>query len=56
MFKIGDVVTIRKDLHQGNEYNLYVSQYMTKYAGRTARIKRILPYKGLFYPLYIKLD
>jgi hypothetical protein len=38
-YKVGDYVTIRKDLKDGNGLSLYVNPKMLKYAGKTYRVK-----------------
>lgn len=40
-YKVGDYVTIRKDLKDGNGLSLYVNPKMLKYAGKTYRIRGI---------------
>lgn len=40
-YKVGDYVTIRKDLKDGNGLSLYVNPKMLKYAGNTYRVKSI---------------
>lgn len=40
-YKVGDYVTIRKDLKDGNGLSLYVNPKMLKYAGKAYRIKGI---------------
>lgn len=40
-YKVGDYVTIRKDLEDGNGLSLYVNPKMLKYAGNTYRVKSI---------------
>lgn len=40
-YKVGDYVTIRKDLKDGNGLSLYVNPKMLKYAGNIYRVKSI---------------
>ena len=41
-YKVGDYVTIRKDLKDGDGLSLYVNPKMLKYAGKTYQIKDIV--------------
>lgn len=53
-FKIGDKVRIRKDLKEGNDFNLYVTDDMEELAGKIVTITKVWENDGGRY--YIKED
>jgi hypothetical protein len=41
MLKVGDFVIVRKDLHEGRDYEIYCNSDMEIYRGRLAKILKI---------------
>lgn len=41
-YKVGEMVTVRKDLTPGHKYFIYCNDHMIKYAGKHAKIVRNL--------------
>ena len=55
-FKVGDYVTIRKDLKSGHGYDIYCAVGMTTYAGKTFRITKELKTSTGLPCFYLNLD